>query len=475
MPKKLLKSLKAKIFYLYILGILFFALFITVSYITFKDLSDIIVKSEKGALLVEYILEVRRYEKNFLLYHKREDFESLKNYLKNTREIIDQCRMCFIQLIGRKNFETFEKTLENYEGLIKKLEKEDSFSKESLLQALRNQGKILTDYAEYLNKIREKIILNSIKELKSWLFILGILFIVLVLFYGYYLYISITKPLKKLENYIFQIIQGKFCAIPPDFEDREMILLVEAINKMLAELDRRKEYLIQTERLATFGTLLFSLAHELNNPLNNISTSCQILLEELEKDDLEFKKELLIEMEKEIERTQKIIRSILDYSKPGEKEKINLKKLLDETLYLLKGKIPSKVEVKLEIPGDFYVYSDPQQLKQVFINLFKNSFDAMSEKGGIIEIKGIEEKDKTVIIFSDTGPGIPAKILPHIFDPFFTTKGNKGYGLGLFIVYNLIKNNQGSIKVESEVDKGTTFIIELPKKEGEVSNEGKSA
>ena len=475
MKKRVFGSLKAKIFYLYILGILFFALFVIVSYITFKDLSNIIVQSEKGALLVEYIFEIRRYEKNFFLYHHREDLENLKNYLKGAKEIIHESRNSFIQLIGKRDLEKFEEALKIYEGLIKKLEEKDNFSNQDLLQTLRTQGKILTDYAEYFNEVREKRILNSIKELKSWLFILLIIFIGLVLFYGYYFYISITKPLKKLENYIFEIIQGKFCVIPPDFEDREMILLVEAINKMLAELDRRKEYLIQTERLATFGTLLFSLAHELNNPLNNISTSCQILLEELERDDFEFKKELIMEMEKEIERTQKIIRSILDYSKPGEKEKINLKTLLEETLYLLKGKIPSKIEVKYEIPEDFYVYADPQQIKQVFINLFKNSFDAMAEKGGTILIKGIEEKDKTIIYFSDTGPGIPAKILPHIFDPFFTTKDKKGYGLGLFIVYNLIKNNQGSIQVESEVGKGTTFIIELPKGEGKVSNERKGS
>ncbi|PMP64544.1 MAG: hypothetical protein C0197_00385 [Caldimicrobium thiodismutans] len=250
-----------------------------------------------------------------------------------------------------------------------------------------------------------------------------------------------------------------------------MILLVEAINKMLEELNKRKEYLIQTERLATFGTLLFSLAHELNNPLNNIYTSCQILLEELEGENLEFKRELLLEIEKEIERVQKIIRSILDYSKPGQKEKIKLKNLLNETLYLLRGKIPPQIEINLEIPEDFMVFADPQQLKQVFINLFKNSFEAIGESKGKIIVKGLENKDYNTIYFSDTGPGIPAKDLPHIFDPFFTTKGNKGYGLGLFIVYNLIKNNQGSIKIESEVGKGTTFIINLPKEEGKVIND----
>ncbi|MGC8965573.1 MAG: HAMP domain-containing sensor histidine kinase [Caldimicrobium sp.] len=471
MKRILAKSLKTKIFLLYALGITFFALFLIVSYVTFRDVSDTLIMSEKGAFLVEYIFEMRRYEKNYLLYRTKEDLETLRIYLTETQKIIKECRKCFFQLIGAKAFENFEQTLKNYEDLLKKLEKEENWDNQELLQKFRFFGKELTNYAEKLNTLRDKVILNSIEELKKWLYILLILFIFLVFFYGYYLYISVTKPLEKLEQYIFQIIQGKFYAVPPDFEDKEMILLVEAINKMLEELNKRKEYLIQTERLATFGTLLFSLAHELNNPLNNIYTSCQILLEELEGENLEFKRELLLEIEKEIERVQKIIRSILDYSKPGQKEKIKLKNLLNETLYLLRGKIPPQIEIILEIPEDFMVFADPQQLKQVFINLFKNSFEAIGESKGKIIVKGLENKDYNTICFSDTGPGIPAKDLPHIFDPFFTTKGNKGYGLGLFIVYNLIKNNQGSIKIESEVGKGTTFIINLPKEEGKVIND----
>ena len=471
MKRILAKSLKTKIFFLYALGITFFALFLVVSYVTFKDVSDALIMSEKGAFLVEYIFEMRRYEKNYLLYRTKEDLETLRIYLTETQKIIKECRKCFSQLIGAKAFENFEQTLKNYEDLLKKLEKEENWVDQELLQKFRFFGKELTNYAEKLNTLRDRVILNSIEELKNWLYILFILFIFLVFFYGYYLYISVTKPLEKLEQYIFQIIQGKFCAVPPDFEDKEMILLVEAINKMLEELNKRQEYLIQTERLATFGTLLFSIAHELNNPLNNIYTSCQILLEELEKEDLEFKRELLLEIEKEIERIQKIIRSILDYSKPGQKEKIKLKNLLNETLYLLRGKIPPQIEINLEIPEDFMVFADPQQLKQVFINLFKNSFEAIGKSKGKIVVKGLKDKDYNIIYFSDTGPGIPAKDLPHIFDPFFTTKGNKGYGLGLFIVYNLIKNNQGSIKVESEVGKGTTFIIKLPKVEGKEIND----
>ncbi len=458
-----LDSLQKKIAFIYVMGILFMGLLIFVSYETFNSVFYILTRNERISEFIENVLEIRRYEKNYFLYQHEEDLRALEGYFFKARDIFNSCGSCFQTMMGVYNYKEINQTLNDYGLLLKNIDLKGR--DKGHLDKLREKGRYLTEYAEWLNKLKERLIKQSLRELKNWIFFTLGIFLVLVFFYGIYLYQSLRRPLKKLEDYILQISQGKFCAVPPDFKDREMLLLVEAINKMLAELDRRKEYLIQTERLATFGTLLFSLAHELNNPLNNIYTSCQILREEIERDDLEFKRELLKEMEGEIERTQQIIRSILDYSKPSDKEEVELKKLLEETLYLLKGRLPKQIEVKFEIPEDFTIFADPQQMKQVFINLFKNAFDALEEREGQILVRGEKTAQETTLYFSDTGPGIPAKVLPNIFDPFFTTKeGKRGYGLGLFIVYNLIKNHGGTIEVESEVGKGTTFIIKIPEK-----------
>lgn len=459
------RSLKAKIFFLYILGILFGLIFIIVSYETLRSSNQLLMRNEVIAELIETILEMRRFEKNYLLYHHLEDLEAQERYLYKSKEILEQFSSDFKALIGSYNYEAFHQALMAYTKVFHQIKNEKPMDlKDELFSELRERGKNLTLYIEWMNKIKEQQIRRNLEELKRWLFLAFALFLVLVFFYTLYLYTSLTRPLKRLENYIFEIIQGKFCAVPPVFSDKEIQLLVEAINKMLAELDRRKDYLIQTERLATFGTLLFSIAHELNNPLNNIYTSCQILKEEIEVADTAFKRELLEEMEREIERTQGIIKSILDYSKPSEKERVFLKSLLEETLHLIKGKLPSKVDILIKIPEDFTICADPQQMKQVFINLFKNAFDALENREGVITVSAEEKEEECLIYFSDNGPGIPLKILSHIFDPFFTTKeGKKRYGLGLFIVYNLIKNHGGTIEVESEVDKGTTFIIKIPK------------
>ncbi len=136
--------------------------------------------------------------------------------------------------------------------------------------------------------------------------------ILFALFYTYYIYSSFSKSLKNLEHYILEISRGKFCALPPVSEDREIVLLEEAINTMLAELDKRKNYIVQTEKLATLGTFLFGLTHEQNNPLNNIYTTCQVLKEEIKDGNFsrEFVEDLLTKMKSEIERIKKIVRSI---------------------------------------------------------------------------------------------------------------------------------------------------------------------
>lgn len=123
------------------------------------------------------------------------------------------------------------------------------------------------------------------------------------------------------------------------------------------------------------------------------------------------------------------------------------------------------------------IFADPQQITQVFLNLIKNSIEAI-EGEGVIKITAKEQNDFVEIIFSDTGKGIREEELFRIFEPFFTTKeGKKGYGLGLFIVHKIIQEHEGKIDVKSEFGKGTSFIITLPAHKfespdtnGEVSN-----
>jgi signal transduction histidine kinase len=287
------------------------------------------------------------------------------------------------------------------------------------------------------------------------------------------------------------IAEGNFENIPIDSGDREVLSLTRAFNKMLRELELRQRHLIQSEKLASLGTLLSGVAHELNNPLSNISSSGQILSEELESADTAYKKELVEQINEQTDRARNIVRSLLEFSrdKDFKKQDLPLRRLFEETIRFIKGQVPPKVSIRLEIPEDITIVADKQRIQQVFLNLIKNAAEAIMEDGSItikarhhraidkVEDEGsiynylryhgkcTLEDDTVDIEIQDTGTGIPQDLLSKVFDPFFTTKDvGQGSGLGLFIVHEIIEEHGGCIAVDSENGKGTTFLIRLPMK-----------
>jgi signal transduction histidine kinase len=290
--------------------------------------------------------------------------------------------------------------------------------------------------------------------------------LILSVFVALFLQFNVNRPLKSIENAIQKIAHGDYTHIPPLSTGDEFESLVISLNNMINELNRRSEQLIQTKKLASLGTLTSGVAHELNNPLNNISTSVQILLEELEDEDLEYKKELLMETEKQIERARDTVKALLEFSRERSfsLSMVNFKELLIKTIKLIKGELPSNVELKIDIPDNIDVNIAPRRIQQVLINLIQNGVHAM-KKGGTLDIKAWQEGDRNSFAFQvrDTGEGIPKNALPKIFDPFFSTKDvGHGSGLGLSISHGIIEQHGGRIEVESEIGKGTVFTITLP-------------
>ena len=228
---------------------------------------------------------------------------------------------------------------------------------------------------------------------------------------------------------------------------------------------------MRSEKLAALGTLLSGVAHELNNPLSNISTSAQLLDEELENGETSFKRQMITQIEEQTDRARDIVRSLLEFSrtKTFTRQQLPLKKLLNETIVLVRGQVPTKVDIAIDIPDDIQIFADKQRIQQVFLNLIKNAIDAVEENGHVIlSARTIRGKaggvpEEVEIFVEDDGPGIDPANLRHIFDPFFTTKDvGKGSGLGLFIVHDIIESHGGSIRVESRPGMGTTFILWLP-------------
>jgi signal transduction histidine kinase len=216
------------------------------------------------------------------------------------------------------------------------------------------------------------------------------------------------------------------------------------------------------------GTLTAGIAHELNNPLNNIILTASMLLEDYKDISDEDRVDMINDLVGQSERAQRIVRNLLDFARESEieSEQHRVQDIIEETLQLASNQIKlAKVKVQGELAENLpSIYGDRQQLTQVFLNMVLNALDAMPGGGTLsIAVNNTRDRDFVTVEFSDTGVGIPEQNLNSIFDPFFTSKqGAKGTGLGLSVSLGIIKQHGGDIKVKSQVGKGTTFTIILP-------------
>ena len=241
-----------------------------------------------------------------------------------------------------------------------------------------------------------------------------------------------------------------------------------------------KQQMVVAERLVALGTMASGVAHEINNPLAVIQDSAGWLQQILEKPEMQpmprrddFKKGL-DRINTAVKRAGKITQQLLQAVKtqttemvdPSTFVEVNLKKLSEEAISLVAPEGALKnISIKLETPEpDPAAWTDPLQLLQVLLNLLSNSIQATNE-GGHVMICLDTSQEEAKIIVKDTGCGISKENISRIFEPFFTTKeADQGTGMGLYVSWGIITSLGGLISVESEVDKGTTFIITLPAK-----------
>jgi C4-dicarboxylate-specific signal transduction histidine kinase len=243
----------------------------------------------------------------------------------------------------------------------------------------------------------------------------------------------------------------------------------EEISNREQELREKQAQLVQAAKLATLGELTTGVAHELNNPLNNIALYVGNVIDVL-SDERNDKTRVLHDLNRVMEQVNKatgIINHLRTFGRAAEKtqEPVLVNGVIERSLSLLSEQlrlrqIGSKLSLSDEEP---LVAGNPIQLEQVFMNLVTNAVDALeATPTKEIRISTTVEKETVRIIIEDTGPGVPEGLKQRIFDPFFTTKDvGQGTGLGLSIVYGIVKDHGGSIAVEDSVDGGARFIIHL--------------
>ncbi|MGP8245642.1 MAG: cache domain-containing protein [Bryobacteraceae bacterium] len=312
----------------------------------------------------------------------------------------------------------------------------------------------------------------------------------LILGITYYMIRNITRPIGEMVAATRNIIAGRFDREVRSDSPGEIALLAESFNAMLKSLrqmrgdleewgrtleekvKQRTEELVamqarvaQSERLASLGMLAAGVAHEVNNPLGGILALTALTVEEMRKDDPN--RENLEEVIHQTERCRDIVKGLLEFSRQskGNTETVDLNKVLQDTLSLLgKQALFFNVEVVCRLEPELPpVVADRSQFQQVFINILMNAVQAMNERGTIAIVTRRKAGNAVEVAISDSGQGIPPEAIDRIFDPFFTTKeSGHGTGLGLSIAYGIVTTHGGSIAVQSEVGKGSTFTIRMP-------------
>src|SRR6476659_3710957 len=241
----------------------------------------------------------------------------------------------------------------------------------------------------------------------------------------------------------------------------------QVMERREQELRDKQEQLVQAGKLATLGELTTGVAHELNNPLNNIGLYVGNVIDQIRLGEIETE-HFVSDLEKAMEQVQKateIISHLRTFGRaaPVSIEQVDVDDVIERSLLLVHEQLRLRgIEVELELCTDeLLVLANPIQLEQVFINLLTNARDALEDsKRKVIRIASAREAQLIRIAFSDTGPGIPREIEQRIFDPFFTTKEvGAGTGLGLSITYSILKEYGGDITVSSKKGKGATFVI----------------
>jgi signal transduction histidine kinase len=420
------------------------------------------------------IQQARRFEKNFFLYGT--NLDDVEAHVGIAQAILARDEQELAAVVGQGNLNTMKRHAEDYRALISRLQKLDRDRQPDQPPAyrdieaqLRVHGGRMVDFALNLSKRERDSMYATLGLINRVPFVfLGVL-LLLALYFASFLARQMIGPLNRLLATTQRIAMGDFTPLKPARRYRdEFSELVRAINRMLHELGHREEAMVQSHKLRAVGTLTAGVAHELNNPLNNITLTAGVLEEDYEALSDPERREMARDLVEQAQRAQRIVRNLLDFAREGEQktERLDIGKILDETIDLAGNQVRiAGVKIAKELPDNLpQVHGDRQKLCQVFLNLFLNALDAMPDGGTIaLSATRADVPGLLAVRVADTGKGIPEHVLPLIFDPFFTTKTTgKGTGLGLSVSLGLVRSYGGDIQVSTRVGEGTTFTVLLP-------------
>ena len=518
-------SLKKKIALGFFISAFIIAILAAFMYVNFIEIRKEIRYLEITDTFTRKSLQLRRHEKNYFLYSPQkadEESQAVHVYLAELKDILEQNpnmekvdtealrsylaeydqRFSRIESSVRRLTAAFGKTKNEHEqhalfislaelAFIEKpaqtagfLEQVIQFPRghelttglrelETENASLRKTGESIVETAKDLDKAAREKVDAVIGVSQIAIVVIVPLFFIVGIGTLFFISRSVSRRLMLLINVVERTGTGAYphvAAPERKWGNDEVGLLIRKFDHMedqlaehAAEIDRKNKELIQVKKLAAIGTLAAGVAHELNNPLNNIHLSAQVLAKQAGAGDSPIVHEAVNDILGQTARVKKIVSELLEFARGREPrlQKVDLCELMGGVFKKL-AVDTAKVRFSLDCGTEhIMVAADPEQMEQVFINLFTNAVEAMPEGGELsTQVRGAD--GAVVITVLDSGKGIARESQDKVFEPFFTTK-DKGTGLGLAIVFNIIRKHYGEIKVESEEGKGTTFTITMPR------------
>jgi signal transduction histidine kinase len=470
-------KIRRKIIIAFLFSLLSVLIFSVFSFQVHREIGHRLRLLELTDDLFQTILELRRVEKNFFLYRRVASLSEAETYLKRVEDIYRNHEPEILRLKKTPAVPKFPLILNRYGeilGQIKARLAQNGGGRENhnfapLEEALRHQGQELLNITEKW-VTEERLLIDRLFQRAMILFIISVVvFLALGIVVAFYLSRMLVQPLVQMQQAMDKIAHGDFTPLPePVTSSEEFFALFRAFNRMIHELEVHQEQLVQSRKIAAVGTLTSGIAHELNNPINNIVLTAESLKEDFKELSQEEAMGLVQDILIQSERASEIVKGLLDFSRAEhpEFEALPIGSVIHDTLKLVRNQLSlSGINVEQDIPPDLPpIYGEKKSLQQVFLNLFINAIQAMLD-GGTLQVRAHPSADGQwlVIEVADTGVGIKPENLPRIFDPFYTTKQvGRGTGLGLSVTYGIVEKHGGHIEVKSRVGEGATFTVTLP-------------
>ena len=434
------------------------------------------------------VLEMRRYEKNLQLFPGREgDLDALRGFAGLARVRAAAVGQAYAGAMdhregdGTRRLEALLQGIMAYEKLLAVVPPDAA--------ALTVQGQHLSELADAVVRQMRQGIFTVVSQLRGQLLAVMGALLACGLLFAWQAGRRVLRALRAIEAAARAVGQGKAALSPPEGLEEEARHVLLTLDQMAAELEKRHALLLQEKKLASLGVLSSGVAHQLNNPLNNIYMGCQLLREDVSEaarcgSPLPTPADMAAQLDDigaEVLRARDIVRGLLDFTRdaPFAVARHNLAQVARKAVALVRHDMGPGVRVEMDVPDDMELIMDAGRIQEMLINLLLNAAQAMAgqkrptgvasaadaaEQGRIrISARSETALGMAELCVEDNGPGIAPEFQGRVFDPFFSLKPvGEGTGLGLSIVFGIVRKHRGHISVESAPGQGCRFTVRLP-------------